>query len=165
MKVNMKIKPDFMDNIEIRELKNEETLPLDLLYDADPSVEAVKDYTTRGYTFVALKENTVAGVCVLLPTRPFTAEIVNIAVKEEYQKRGIGYKLMQYAIKTAKDLKFKTMEIGTGNNATHQLLLYQKCGFTMTSIDHDFFRRHYNEKIFENGIECRHMVRLSMDLD
>ena len=31
-------------------------------------------------------------------------------------------------------------------------------------IDRDFFRRNYPEPIFENGIECRHMVRLRIEL-
>ncbi|WP_298614537.1 hypothetical protein [uncultured Odoribacter sp.] len=56
------------------------------------------------------------------------------------------------------------LEVGTGNAGIGQLALYQKCGFTIIEIDFDFFRKNYTESIFENGIECRHMVRLSMDL-
>ena len=34
----------------------------------------------------------------------------------------------------------------------------------MIGIDFDFFTRHYSEAIFENGIKCRDMIRLSRDL-
>ncbi|MFC0472483.1 histidine phosphatase family protein [Halalkalibacter kiskunsagensis] len=31
-------------------------------------------------------------------------------------------------------------------------------------VDMDFFIKHYPEEIFENGIQCRDMIRLSQDL-
>lgn len=56
------------------------------------------------------------------------------------------------------------LEVGIGNAGMGQLALYQKCGFTIIGTNFDFFRKNYTERIFENGIECRHMVRLGMDL-
>jgi hypothetical protein len=32
----------------------------------------------------------------------------------------------------------------------------------MKEIEPDFFRNHYKEKIFENGIECRDMIKLNL---
>lgn len=55
---------------------------------------------------------------------------------------------------------FETVEIGTGNSSIDQLAFYQKCGFRIAAIDPDFFIRHYPEPIFENGIQCRDMIRL-----
>ena len=40
----------------------------------------------------------------------------------------------------------------------------QKCGFRITGIDIDFFIRCYQEEIFENGIQCRDMIRLTQYL-
>lgn len=42
--------------------------------------------------------------------------------------------------------------------------LYQKCGFRIVGIDRDFFTDHYPEPIYENGIWCRDMIRLSIHL-
>lgn len=42
--------------------------------------------------------------------------------------------------------------------------LYQRCGFSIESIEKDYFVRHYPDPIYENGIECRDMVRLRMEL-
>lgn len=110
------------------------------------------------------RDGIIIGVYVLLPTRPETVEIVNVAVKEDYHNQGYGKQLVLHAIEMAKDEGYKTIEIGTGNSGVIQLALYQKCGFRMTSIDRDFFIRHYDKPIFENGIQVIDMVRLSQDL-
>lgn len=150
--------------MNIMRLTDEADAPLELLYTADPSVEAVDDYLTRGECFVGMVEGRLAGGYVLLPTRPFTAELVNVAVDERFQGRGYGKLLVNHAVAEARKRGYKTIEVGTGNSGMMQIALYQKCGFSITHVDVDFFRRHYAKPIFENGMECRHMVRLSQDL-
>jgi ribosomal protein S18 acetylase RimI-like enzyme len=148
----------------IRALHTTESIPLDLLLLADPSKELVGQYIQRGECFVTEIEGQVIGVYVLLPTRPATVELVNIAVDPSYHNKGIGKKLINHAIQIAKSKGYKTIEVGTGNSSIGQLALYQKCGFRITGVDKDFFLRHYEEVIFENGIQCRDMIRLSQDL-
>ncbi|WP_083910495.1 GNAT family N-acetyltransferase [Effusibacillus pohliae] len=150
--------------MEIRKLNSNEPLPLHLLLLADPSQKLVEGYIKRGQCFIAEVNDQVIGVYVLLPTRPETVEIVNLAVDENYQGKGIGKQLVFHAIQNATLHGYKTIEIGTGNSSVGQLALYQKCGFRITGIDRDFFIRHYTEEIFENGIQCRDMIRLSQDL-
>ncbi|HTG69801.1 MAG TPA: GNAT family N-acetyltransferase [Candidatus Udaeobacter sp.] len=150
--------------MEIRMLSAGEQPPMELLLLADPSVKLVEEYLKRGECFVAILDNEIVGEYVLLPTRPETVEIVNVAVAESHQGRGIGKRLVKHAIRNAELLGYKTIEIGTGNSGVGQLALYQKCGFRMTGIDKDFFVRHYEEAIFENGIQVVDMVRLSQDL-
>lgn len=91
-------------------------------------------------------------------------ELVNIAVKESEQGKGLGKQLVIHAIEVAKSKGYRTIEVGTGNSSIGQIALYQKCGFRITGVDIDFFIRHYSEAIFENGIQCRDMVRFSQDL-
>lgn len=148
----------------IRKLNVNEMPPIDLLLLADPSQTHVEDYLQRGECFVVESENQIIGVYVLLPTRLQTVELVNIAVAEDWQGRGIGKKLVLNAIQTAKTQGYNSIEVGTGNSSIGQLALYQKCGFRMTGIEIDFFIRNYPEQIFENGIQCMDMVRLSQEL-
>ncbi|MFT9846883.1 GNAT family N-acetyltransferase [Aneurinibacillus sp. REN35] len=150
--------------MDIREVGADEQYPMELLLLADPSRKLVEEYIKRGKCFVAEEENHIIGVYVLLPTRPETVELVNIAVDESCQGRGIGKRLVHHAVAHARALGFKTIEVGTGNSSVGQLALYQKCGFRMTGIDRDFFLRHYDEEIFENGIQVIDMVRLSQDV-
>ncbi|ATF13089.1 GNAT family N-acetyltransferase [Brevibacillus sp. HB1.2] len=150
--------------MEIRKLAAQEQPPMDLLLLADPSVKLVKDYLQRGHCYVTVLEDSIVGVYVLIPTRPDTIELVNVAVDESYQGKGIGKKLVLHSIEVAKSLGYKTIEVGTGNSSVGQLALYQKCGFRMNWIDRDFFLRHYEEEIYENGIQVVDMVRLSQDI-
>lgn len=151
-------------NMKIRKLNNHERLPIELLQMADPSPMLINEYTQRGETFIAETNGEVVGVYVLLPTRSNTIEIVNVAVSQNEQGKGIGKRLILDAIHQSKKMGYKTIEIGTGNSSIRQLAFYQKCGFRISHIDHDYFVRHYDEKIIENGIWCRDMVRLYQDL-
>lgn len=153
-----------MTDIEIRKINPQDIIPYDLLYLADPSEEAVSDYLQRGTCYLAFYKGELIGEYVLLPTHPFTIELVNLAIKEKHQEKGYGKRLVKHAIQTARENKHKVIEVGTGNAGIGQLALYQKCGFTITGIDFHFFSKHYKEAIIENGIPCLHMIRLSMDL-
>jgi len=153
-----------MISMQIRPLHTGEAPPMELLLLADPSRRLVEAYLQRGVGFVADIGGKVIGVYVLLPTRPDTAELVNVAVDEAHQGTGVGKQLVMHAIDQARRLGYRTLEVGTGNSSVGQLALYQKCGFRMTSIDRDFFIRHYGEPIYENGIQTVDMVRLAQDL-
>ncbi|WP_409298778.1 GNAT family N-acetyltransferase [Peribacillus sp. SCS-26] len=150
--------------MNIIKLGSNHNKPMKLLLLADPSERSVRDYLNRGDCYAILEAGEILGVYVLLPTRPETAELVNIAVEEKHQGKGIGRKLVIHAISEARSKGFKTIEIGTGNSSVGQLAFYQKCGFRIMGVDFDFFMRHYEEEIYENGIHCRDMIRLSMDL-
>lgn len=156
---------DIIDKLNIKKIENKELFPYDLMLLADPSLDLIKEYTSRGEVYIAELHNVVVGVYVLIRTRPDTMELVNLAVNESFHGKGIGKALIKDAVETAKKADMKTLEVGTGNSSISQLALYQKCGFRIRSIDNDFFIKHYDEPIIENGIQCVDMVRLSMDLD
>lgn len=142
-----------------------ENIPYELLLLADPSEDNINEYLSRGTTFIAKYKGEIVGVLVLTDTRPKTVEIMNVSVKEEYQNKGIGKKLIKYVIEyVKKNTSNKIIEIGTGNPGVVQMLLYQKCGFRIIGIDFDYFRKNYDKEIIENGIECRDMIRMRMEI-
>lgn len=146
--------------IAIRKLHTNTDAPMDLLLLADPAEELVKSYLEKGTCYTAEREGETVGVALIMETKPYTMEVMNLAVKEEFQNRGIGKQLLLYVIEEIKKGDTKTIEIGTGNPGVVQMLLYQKCGFRIVDIDFDFFRRTHPEPIYENGIECRDMIRM-----
>lgn len=150
--------------MQIQKLDLNEEPPMDLLLLADPSKSIVEDYVRRGQCYVGKAEDTIIGAYVLLPTRPETVELVNVAVNENDHGKGFGKQLVNHAVANARAQGYKTIEVGTGNSSISQLALYQKCGFRITGVDVNFFIRHYDEDIFENGIPCKDMIRLSQDL-
>ena len=113
---------------------------------------------------MAIVENEIVGEFVLIKTHPRTIEIVNIAVKDEFQGKGIGKALVFRAIEEARIMNAKTIEIGTGNSGFKQLKLYQKCGFRIVGVDIDFFIKNYDEELFEEGIQIKDMIRLRKEL-
>ncbi|BAD42093.1 GNAT family N-acetyltransferase [Symbiobacterium thermophilum] len=153
-----------MDDLMIRQMRHDEEPPMDLLLMADPSREMVAGYLGRGRCYVGERAGRVVAVCVLIDTRPYTAELVNVAVAEEERGRGIGKRMVLHAIAVARSLGYRCIELGTGNSSVDQLALYQKCGFRIVGVDPDYFTRHYPEPIYENGIPCRDMLRLRLDL-
>ncbi|MER2059906.1 MAG: GNAT family N-acetyltransferase, partial [Niallia sp.] len=98
------------------------------------------------------------------PIEEEAIELINLAVAEDYQGKGLGKKLVFHALEKATQLGYKVMEVGTGNSSIGQLALYQKCGFRINHIDKDFFLKNYEEEIYENGIRCVDMIRLSQDI-
>lgn len=147
------------------EIIKTQTPPRDLLLLADESEASVNDYIGRGDCYIARSGDEILGEYILIQTRPFTAEIINIAVAAPYQRRGIGTALLHHAEHTARRAGFHILEIGTGDAGAGQLALYERYGFVRCGVYRDYFRRHYPAPIFENGVECRDMVRLRLELD
>lgn len=150
--------------MEIRLLKAKEKPPMDLLLLADPSKSIVEKNLKSGHCYMAEQDNQVIGVYVLVEIKPRAIELVNIAIDEKYQGKGLGKILVMDAIRKAKEQGYEMIEVGTGNSSIGQLALYQKCGFRLTDIEMDFFINNYEEEILENGIQCRDMIRLSQEL-
>lgn len=146
--------------MDIRPLQAHEPLPMDLLLEADPSESLVFAYCKSGCCMIGEQGGAIVGVYVLCALSPELVEIKNVAVAEKFRGQGYGRQLLQHALSEAARRKFEIVEIGTGNSSLDQLALYQKCGFRIHAIDSDFFRRNYSEPIFENGIECRDLIKL-----
>lgn len=144
----------------IRQIRADEELPYELLLLADPDRNVIDTYVHRSLCYVLELEKRLIGVYLLLPTRPATVELINIAVSEEFQGNGYGKRLVQHAITVSREMGYKTIEVGTGNSSIEQLRLYQKCGFRVVAVDTDYFIRNYSEPIYENGIQCMDMMRL-----
>lgn len=150
----------------IKRCINDEDLPWELLLLADPTKERVDEYVKRGECYVAAEDDdgSVNGTYTLLFHHDNSVEIINIAVKNNMQGKGIGKTLVLDIIDRCKRRQVHLLEVGTGNSSIDQLAFYQKCGFRITGVEKDLFTKQYSEPIEENGIRCRDMIRLSMDL-
>ena len=138
--------------------------PWELLLDADPSRELVDAYLSAGECVGAFYDQRLVGEYVAAPHSADTLELMNIAVSPHARGGGVGKQLVAECLKRGRDQGFTTLEVGTGNSSIDQLAFYQKCGFRIVGVDRDFFVRNYPEPIVENGIPCRDMVRLAIEL-
>jgi ribosomal protein S18 acetylase RimI-like enzyme len=149
---------------EIRTIEENKERFLDLLLLADPSRELVLRYLEVGDLFALYDDSQVCGVLLLTPYETNSVEIKNIAVREDRQGRGYGKQLVKHAIEIARRQQADRIIVGTGNSGIGALVFYQKIGFRFWAIRRDFFTKHYSEPIFENGIQCRDMLMLEIDL-
>ncbi|MHB8800901.1 MAG: GNAT family N-acetyltransferase [Thermoanaerobaculia bacterium] len=134
---------------------------MELLLLADPSAEKIRSYLPESRCFVAIRGTVVVGACVVQQRGADAHELMSIAVHPEYQKSGYGTALLKWVVELFRGSGARQLEVGTGTFG-YQLAFYQRQGFRVTSIDHDFFVRNYPEPIFENGIQLFDMLRLTL---
>lgn len=137
--------------------------PLDLLLLADPSEEKLRSYLGSSRCFVVVCDGITVGACAVQPRVDGIVELMSIAVSEDFQKAGIGARLLRWVIDVYRNLGEKAIEVGTGAFG-YQLAFYQRHGFRVTRIDHDFFINNYPAPIVENGIQHFDMLRLTLPL-
>ncbi len=136
--------------------------PMDLLLLADPSEAAIKRYLNQSRCFVAYADDEVVGSCVLKPIAEGMVELMNIAVSPSKQQSGIGTRLLKNVIEKVRESGAKGLEVGTGAFG-YQLTFYQRQGFRVNRIDKDFFLKNYLEPIFEDGVQHKDMLRLTLE--
>ncbi|RYU95727.1 GNAT family N-acetyltransferase [Emticicia agri] len=150
-----------MKNLMIRPITEGDILPHDLLLSADPSEEAIEQYLPYSTLYLAHLNDLPVAEYVLYPHNTEDIEIKNIAVDDAFQGRGIGKALLEDAVQRAIDDGYKCLLIGTSNASVGQLYLYQRQGFEISSIKMNFFTDNYPTPLYENGIQCRHMLMLT----
>ncbi|KIX11966.1 GNAT family N-acetyltransferase [Dethiosulfatarculus sandiegensis] len=150
-----------MKNISIVELPWQEA-PVDLLLLADPSLEKLNSYLKESKCVVALDNKKPIGAYVLKPLVQGSYELMSIAVLPEFQKKGVGTALLKHAVSFARESGARRLEVGTGTFG-YQLAFYQRQGFRVYKVDRDFFLTNYPEPIYEEGIQLKDMLRLSVD--
>ena len=135
--------------------------PMALLLLADPSEDKVRSSLAGSRCFAAFRDGVVVGACVVQPRGAGVHELMSIAVLPEHQQSGYGTVLLQWVIDCFRVSGASQLEVGTGTFG-YQLAFYQRHGFRVASIDHDFFVRHYPEPVFEDGIQHLDMLRLRL---
>ncbi|EPC03074.1 IAA acetyltransferase [Litchfieldella anticariensis FP35 = DSM 16096] len=136
--------------------------PLDLLLEADPSVDKIRRYLENSSCYVATIGNKTVGAYVIQPIMDGVFELMNIAVAPAHQGKGIGAKLLEHAVKKARELGAGRLELGTGTFG-YQLAFYQRAGFRAVAVERDHFLTHYDEPIYENGIQYKDRLRLALE--
>ncbi|WP_109098042.1 GNAT family N-acetyltransferase [Aquimarina sp. AU58] len=146
--------------LTLEQVDNTHKIPFELLELADPSRNQIEEYVKTGQCYIAKLNSKLVGSIVLKELTSTTIEIKNIVVSESFQNQGYGKQLLRHIHEIASRSMYEKIVIGTGNSSIKQLALYQKEGFEICSIEKDFFINNYDEPIFENGIQCKHMIIL-----
>jgi len=151
-------------NIHIEVLGAAQPIPYELLELADPSKTHIEAYLKNRTCYLAKIGKETIGVMVLLELDATNIELKNIAIMPSLQGKGYGKALLGHAINVSRVLGYHKLTVGTGNSSIGQLAFYQKSGFEIQHIIKNYFVDHYPEPIFEDGIQCKHMVVLERRL-
>lgn len=144
--------------LKIRQITQDEPIPYRLLLLADPNKTLVDRYLQTGKCFIATLDDILIGVLAIGAVSLDEIEIYNIAIEPKYQGGGHGKILLQFAVNHARESDYSSIIIKTGNSSIGQMALYQKAGFDMAGIQHNYFIENYDESIIEHGIQCKHRV-------
>lgn len=135
--------------------------PYDLLLLADPNRQGVETYLKTSDCYVALKGDKLVGVIVVQKQTEGRAEVMNLAVDESYQRKGIARRLLRFVSdEWAAGHHITCLRVCTGTSAPGPLMLYQREGFDLKALNRNYFVRNYPEPIWENGVQCRHQLVL-----
>jgi len=135
---------------------------IDLLLLGDEQESMIDRYLEQGDLF-ALYDHDLKAVCVVAHVDAETCELKNIAVYQQYQRRGYGKSLIEYVSRHYKD-SYKTMLVGTGETPSI-LLFYRQCGFELSHRIKNFFTDNYDHLMFEEGVQLVDMIYLKKDLN
>jgi len=147
---------------EVEGIEVEELFPLLLL--AEPSKSALlwslSNLTDAIYR--AEEGGQVVGA-VTMRWNSEPCEIVELAVAEHRQGRGLGRQIVGSVFTEARHRGKQKMIVGTGNSSIGNIIFYQRCGFRMDHVRRDYFWYHRTPE-FENGIRLRDMIVFSYDI-
>ncbi len=130
---------------------------------AEDSVAELDSYLAQGRVLVARTGDEVVGHLQLVDGRePGSAEIKNMAVREDLQGQGIGAQLVREALVQLAAGGVSTVEVATAAADVGNLRFYQRLGFRMRSVQRDAFTEStgYPSGIRIDGIPLRDRVWL-----
>jgi ribosomal protein S18 acetylase RimI-like enzyme len=138
----------------------------DLFLLAEDSATQLDAYIDLGRVLVAVDGDAVVGHLQLVDRDTTTTEIINMAVAEDHQGRGIGRTLIESAIAGTRAAGTITLLVATAAADTGNLRFYQRLGFRMLRVERDAFTRAtgYPDGIVLDGIPLRDRVWLSLDV-
>ncbi|MEJ7644219.1 MAG: GNAT family N-acetyltransferase [Chryseolinea sp.] len=152
------------NELTVRKLKGDESIPYHLLLIADETVLAINRYIHDSEIYLCEYEARPIAVCAFKVVNAHIVEIKNLAVKQDFQGKGVGSYLLNSIADQASKRNFKSLLIGTGDKAKRQLKLYRELGFADFDILKDFYLLNYANPIFENGEQLKDMIILKKEL-
>ncbi|HVH86961.1 MAG TPA: GNAT family N-acetyltransferase [Terriglobales bacterium] len=88
-----------------------------------------------GYIFMAVADTLPVGCCALIPMQPGEFELAKMAVEERLRGRGIGRKVLEYAIAHARKIGATRLYLETNRKLENAIHLYESVGFRHVSPD------------------------------
>ena len=146
----------------IRSVESDKEKFMDILLIGDEQEEMIGKYLDRGELFVYEENGKDIAVCVITNEGNRIYELKNIAVLPEFQHKGIGKKLLDFAEQYCRP-KADKLVLGTGDSPL-TVPFYEKCGYKRTHTVKNFFIDNYDHPIIEAGVQLVDMIYFEKEL-
>ena len=150
---------------DIREARRDEVemlLPLLLL--AEPSESALrwglKNLSDTLYRMDAGGE--LVGAATMRWRRD-PCEMLELGILPARQGEGLGQRFVAWLVEEARRRGKPEIIVGTSSTSAGNIIFYQKCGFRVDHVRHDYFW-YYEAPVIENGLTVRDMIVFRLDL-
>jgi ribosomal protein S18 acetylase RimI-like enzyme len=90
-----------------------------------------------GYIFFGTISEEVVATFALTPSGPASMELNKMAVREDWRSKGIGHRLMSFALAHCQALELEVLELYTHTKLQSALHLYRKFGFEVVPVPSD----------------------------
>jgi ribosomal protein S18 acetylase RimI-like enzyme len=130
---------------------------------AEDSPAQLDSYLESGRVLVAVAGRDVVGHLQLVDRDGDRVEVTNMAVRPEWQGRGIGSRLLRAALGLVRRERPRaTMLVATATADVGNLRFYQRQGFRMQSVERDAFTpaTGYPPGLLVDGVELRDRIWL-----
>lgn len=147
--------------MEVRRISAGKGNWMDLLLLGDEQEEMVMGYLMRGEMAALFHEGEAIAVSIVTKEAEGLWELKNIAVLPAFQGKGCGKALVRFWQKTLRGKGI--LQAGTGETPK-TMGFYTACGFQFSHRIADFFVKHYDHPIVEEGNLLKDMVYFSYKL-
>jgi ribosomal protein S18 acetylase RimI-like enzyme len=133
---------------------------------ADDSLAQIEQYFGQGQVLVASKGDFPCGHAQLIEISPDEFELKSIAVIEACQGNGIGQRLLDEAVRFARQNGARRLSLVTAAASIAALRFYMRAGFRVTQVHSNAFSRDrgYDEGIEIDGIPLNDALKLELAL-
>ncbi|MFR8836345.1 GNAT family N-acetyltransferase [Bacteroides nordii] len=153
----------YPQDMVIEEITENKEAFIELLLIADPSVDMINKYLSKGHLFTMQVKKEIVCAAVVVSDGS-TAEIKNLVTHPDHLRKGYASRMISFIFNYFKEIP--EIIVGTGSTGIperefYQLAFYRKCGFVDSHIIRNFFVDNYPEPIFEdNSEQCIDMIYL-----
>jgi predicted N-acetyltransferase YhbS len=106
---------------------------------AEDSAAQLDSYLHAGRVLVAVSDSNVVGHLQLVDRDPGRVELTNMAVRPEWQGRGVGARLVRAAVEAVAAAGAGLLLVATAAADVGNLRFYQRQGFRLRSVERDAF--------------------------
>lgn len=150
--------------MRLRQIHKNKKQYLSLLLLADEQESMIDRYLERGRLYVLeAEENETVCVCVFTEEGEGIAEVKNLAVAPDWQRRGCGRYMLAQIEAICRGEGYAILQVGTGDSPL-TIPFYEACGFHKFHVVRNFFVDNYERPVMECGKQLVDMIYLQKAL-